>query len=181
MGARKADERYDAKQAYNKNLSGKARLHYLENDIADKGMSMKSPMDMKAPMDMKEGGFLQAPMDMKSPMDKKKSAAKAAASMLPAVGGGAAAGAAKAFKKSKAAKKAASMVPGVGSAAKMKAPMKKDGEIESARQEKKDLMKDNPVDKDASGKRLRGGKRSKRKPTLEEIQNRKSPKGRIYG
>ena len=74
------------------------------------------------------------------------------------------------------------MVPGVGSAAKMKAPMKKDGEIESARQEKKDLMKDNPVDKDASGKRLRGGgKRPKRKPTLKEIQNRKSPKGRIYG
>lgn len=169
MGARKADEKYDAKQAYNKNLSGKARLHYLENDIADKGMSMKSPMDMKAPM------------DMKSPMDKKKTAAQAAASMLPAVGGGAAAGAAKAFKKSKAAKaakKAASrMVPAVGSAAKMKAPMKK----ETAKQEKKDLMKDNPIDKDASGKRLRGGRRPKRKPTLEEIQNRKSPKGRIYG
>jgi len=50
MKARKADERYDAKEAYNKNLSGKARLHYLENDIHDKGMSMKSPMDMKSPM-----------------------------------------------------------------------------------------------------------------------------------
>ena len=35
MKARKADERYDAKEAYNKNLSGKARLHYLENDIHD--------------------------------------------------------------------------------------------------------------------------------------------------
>jgi len=34
-------ERYDAKEAYNKDLSSKARMHYLENDIADhKGMSM---------------------------------------------------------------------------------------------------------------------------------------------
>ena len=33
-------ERYDAKEAYNKKLSSKARIHYLENDIADhKGMS----------------------------------------------------------------------------------------------------------------------------------------------
>ena len=44
MKARKSDEIYDAKMAYDKKLSGKARLHYLENDIADKGMSMKSPM-----------------------------------------------------------------------------------------------------------------------------------------
>ena len=29
-------ERYDAKEAYNKKLSSKARMHYLENDIADK-------------------------------------------------------------------------------------------------------------------------------------------------
>lgn len=28
-------ERYDAKEAYNKRLSSKARMHYLENDIAD--------------------------------------------------------------------------------------------------------------------------------------------------
>jgi len=28
-------ERYDAKEAYNKKLSSKARMHYLENDIAD--------------------------------------------------------------------------------------------------------------------------------------------------
>tara|TARA_Y100000033_G_C2748383_1_gene112423 strand:- start:903 stop:1271 length:369 start_codon:yes stop_codon:yes gene_type:complete len=109
MKARKADERYDAKEAYNKNLSGKARLHYLENDIHDKGMSMKTPMDMKAPMDMK------GPMDMKSPMKKHH-----------------------------------------GSPADMKAPMKK----ESAKQEKKDLMDDNPVVKDASGKR-RTAKESK--------------------
>ena len=41
--ARKKDERYDAKMAYDKNLSGKARLHYLENNIADhKGGSWMS-------------------------------------------------------------------------------------------------------------------------------------------
>ena len=98
MKARKADEKYDAKMAYDKKLSGKARLHYLENDIADKGMSMKSPMKAghESPAEM---GHKKAP-SMKAPMD-------------------------------------------------MKAPMKK----ESVKQEKKDLMKDNPVVKDASGKR----------------------------
>ncbi len=107
MKARKADERYDAKMAYDKKLSGKARLHYLENDIADKGMSMKAPMEMghKAPAKMK------AAMEM-----GHKSPAKKAGKMSPAD---------------------------------MKAPMKK----ESVKQEKKDLMKDNPVVKDASGKR----------------------------
>ena len=109
MKARKADERYDAKMAYDKKLSGKARLHYLENDIADKGMSMKAPMDMKSAMDMKAPMKMghEAP-SMKAPMKKAK--------MSPAD---------------------------------MKAPMKK----ESVKQEKKDLMKDNPVVKDASGKR----------------------------
>lgn len=130
MGARKSDEKYDAKMAYDKNLSGKARLHYLENDIHDKGMSMKAPMDMKAPM-----------------------------------------------------KKAGKMSP-----ADMKAPMKK----ESAKQEKDNLMKDNPVDKDASGRRpMPGGKPKpgrkmeptkpkKRKPRLEDFIE-KEGKGRRYG
>ena len=157
MGARKSDEKYDAKMAYDKNLSGKARLHYLENDIADKGMSMK------------------APMDMKSPMDKKKGAAAAAAAMVPAVGSAAAA--AKKAAAKKAAKAAAAMVPGVGSAVKMKAPMKK----ETAKQEKDDLMKDNPVVKDASGRRpAPGGRKPKpKKPSLKDIK--RGGKGRIYG
>ena len=156
MGARKSDEKYDAKMAYDKNLSGKARLHYLENDIADKGMSMK------------------APMDMKSPMDKKKGAA-AAAGMVPGVGSAAAA--AKKAAAKKAAKAAAAMVPGVGSAVKMKAPMKK----ETAKQEKDDLMKDNPVVKDASGRRpAPGGRKPKpKKPSLKDIK--RGGKGRIYG
>ena len=37
--SKRQDEAYDAKMAYDKDLTGKARLHYLENDIADK----KSP------------------------------------------------------------------------------------------------------------------------------------------
>mgnify|MGYP003319646327 CR=1 FL=1 len=42
MGGMKSAERFDAKEAYNKKLSSKARMHYLENDIADKkGMSRK--------------------------------------------------------------------------------------------------------------------------------------------
>ena len=144
--ARKADERYDAKQAYNKNLSGKARLHYLENDIADKGMSMKSPMDMghmsaakmKSPMDMghKAPAKMKSAMDMKAPMKmgheapSMKAPMKKAGKMAPDM--------------KAPMKKSKKMSP-----ADMKAPMKK----ESVKQERKDLMKDNPVVKDASGKR----------------------------
>ena len=163
MGARKSDEKYDAKMAYDKNLSGKARLHYLENDIADKGMSMK------------------APMDMKSPMDKKGKTALKAAGMIPGVGAAAdaanAAASTKRAGKKSAAKAAAAMVPGVGSAVKMKAPMKK----ETAKQEKDDLMKDNPVVKDASGRRpAPGGRKPKpRKPSLKDIK--RGGKGKIYG
>tara|TARA_R110002020_G_scaffold108103_2_gene250749 strand:+ start:31 stop:723 length:693 start_codon:yes stop_codon:yes gene_type:complete len=41
----KSDENYDAKMAYNKNLSAKARMHYLENNIADhKGPSAYGKM-----------------------------------------------------------------------------------------------------------------------------------------
>jgi hypothetical protein len=35
-GASMSGEKYDAKEAYNKNLSPKARLHYLENERHDK-------------------------------------------------------------------------------------------------------------------------------------------------
>lgn len=39
----KSAEKYDAKEAYNKDLSSKTRMHYLENDISDKkGMSRYS-------------------------------------------------------------------------------------------------------------------------------------------
>ena len=37
----KKEAKYDAKEAYNKNLSGKARLHYLENNIADRSFMSK--------------------------------------------------------------------------------------------------------------------------------------------
>ena len=33
--SKKKDEKFDAKMAYNKNLTPKARMHYLENNIAD--------------------------------------------------------------------------------------------------------------------------------------------------
>jgi len=45
MGGMKSAERYDAKEAYNKDLSSKARMHYLENNIADK---KGSPASMDA-------------------------------------------------------------------------------------------------------------------------------------
>jgi hypothetical protein len=35
-GMSMSGEKYDAKEAYNKNLSAKARLHYLENERHDK-------------------------------------------------------------------------------------------------------------------------------------------------
>tara|TARA_R100001198_G_C5198661_1_gene188536 strand:- start:401 stop:928 length:528 start_codon:yes stop_codon:yes gene_type:complete len=46
-GASMSGEKYDAKQAYNKDLSASARLHYLENNRADKkakGGSHRSPI-----------------------------------------------------------------------------------------------------------------------------------------
>lgn len=46
-GASMSGENYDAKQAYNKDLSASARLHYLENNRADKkakGGSHRSPI-----------------------------------------------------------------------------------------------------------------------------------------
>ena len=43
MSRASSAEKFDAKEAYNKDLSSKARMHYLENDIADKkGMSRYS-------------------------------------------------------------------------------------------------------------------------------------------
>ena len=55
-------ERYDAKKAYDKNLSASARMHYLENDIADK----KGPKAYKCgPKAYKEG-----PMAMMSSFHK---------------------------------------------------------------------------------------------------------------
>ena len=47
MSRASSAEKYDAKEAYNKDLTSKARMHYLENDIADKkGMSRQaSPLN----------------------------------------------------------------------------------------------------------------------------------------
>lgn len=161
MKARKADERYDAKEAYNKNLSGKARLHYLENDIADKGMSMKSPMDMGH----------KAPANMKAPMKKAgKKAIKKVGKAALAAAGGMVPGIGAAVTAAKAAKAVGKAIKGKKSPADMKAPMKKQrkysgnqpdlAKFKKDKQEKRDLMDDNPVVKDASGRR-RTAKESK--------------------
>ena len=52
----KSAEKYDAKEAYNKDLTSKARLHYLENNIADhKGMSRADSDYGDAPMAFNDG------------------------------------------------------------------------------------------------------------------------------
>jgi hypothetical protein len=57
MGGMKSAERYDAKEAYNKDLSSKARMHYLENDIADKkGMSRYGSDYSDSPAELTAGG-----------------------------------------------------------------------------------------------------------------------------
>ena len=44
-------QRYDDKQAYNKDLSDSARLHYLENEEHDKGMSRESAKEERKNLD----------------------------------------------------------------------------------------------------------------------------------
>ena len=74
MGRMKSDERYDAKEAYDKKLSSSARMHYLENDIADrKGHSgsysgnhprYSSPTSMMGQGQMGQGQMGQAKADL---------------------------------------------------------------------------------------------------------------------
>jgi len=42
---RMSGQRYDAKKAYDKDLTDSARLHYLENSEHDKGVSRRSGVD----------------------------------------------------------------------------------------------------------------------------------------
>ena len=81
MGGMKSAERYDAKEAYNKDLSSKARMHYLENDIADKkGMSRQaSPLDAIGAHSMKPGDYashLASASEHKAPSDKERKGRK---------------------------------------------------------------------------------------------------------
>ncbi len=68
-------ERYDAKKAYDKNLTASARMHYLENDIADK----KGPKAMK-----KDGAmaYKKGPMAMMSSFDKVHKHKKGPSAMM---------------------------------------------------------------------------------------------------
>ena len=53
MSRASSAEKFDAKEAYNKNLDPKARMHYLENDIAaKKGISRKA-----SPLNDFKGGY----------------------------------------------------------------------------------------------------------------------------
>jgi len=57
MSRATSSEKYDAKEAYNKDLSSKARMHYLENDIADKkGMSRYGSDHGDSPAELTAGG-----------------------------------------------------------------------------------------------------------------------------
>jgi len=65
MRTKKQSEKYDAKMAYNKNLSGKARLHYLENNIADH----KGPSASKSMLNL--GNKYSMGASMRGPLDKQ--------------------------------------------------------------------------------------------------------------
>ena len=160
MGGRKADEKYDAKEAYNKDLSGKARLHYLENDIHDKGMSMKSPMEMKSPT--------RVGPHAKSAKKKEYSFGEKALGTVKNIGNYAAAGASKILNAGSGYSKGGGSQPmdrgGIAAQAKSDTSRargfqeshlssarkrRKEGSaffMESEGQEKKDLMKYNPID-----------------------------------
>ena len=73
---------YDAKEAYNKDLSDSARLHYLENDEHDKGMS-RNAAGNAAGMVPGVGSVSDA---QNAAIAKKRSAAKTAAGMIPGAG-----------------------------------------------------------------------------------------------
>jgi hypothetical protein len=72
--SKKHDEAYDAKEAYNKDLTASARLHYLENDRHDHNSPAKNIVDMgkkavKAVEGYKEDARFE---EMSYQMDKKK-------------------------------------------------------------------------------------------------------------
>jgi hypothetical protein len=76
MGGMKSAERYDAKEAYNKDLSNKARMHYLENDIADhKGMSRYNSSQGDSPAEVTKKGQAQILASDANPGFKKAIAA----------------------------------------------------------------------------------------------------------
>ena len=70
--SKKHDEAYDAKEAYNKDLTASARLHYLENDRHDHESPAKFGRKKRG-----EAGFEQDPEEaryeeMSRKMDRKK-------------------------------------------------------------------------------------------------------------
>jgi len=150
-------ERYDAKEAYNKKLSSKARMHYLENDIADhKG----SPAHMEGGRKNHKMSNSEYAAHLESPKGKKEhGAGMSRYSDSPA----------EVTKKGQAQILASDANPGFKKAIAAASPVDnvsygdksgKTGYIggmsrESAKQEKKDLMKYNAVDDKAGMSRYK--------------------------
>ena len=133
-------ERYDAKEAYNKKLSSKARMHYLENDIADhKG----SPAHMEGGRKNHKMSNSEYAAHLESPRGKKEHGAgmsRYGSSDSPAEL------TAEGKKKIMASDANQSFKDAIA-----KAPLSR----ESAKQEKKDLMKYNAVDDKAGMSRYK--------------------------
>ena len=86
----KSDEKYDAKMAFNPNLTSKARMHYLENNIADrKGPGAYGKMEpsmgpkMRGPLNQAKPDYI----DIDGDGDKKESMKQAAAQKGPEMRG----------------------------------------------------------------------------------------------
>ena len=80
MSRATSSEKYDAKEAYNKDLSSKARMHYLENDIADKkGMSRNAAGAVP-------GVGAATTAQLVAQQNKEEQTARTAVNMVPAVG-----------------------------------------------------------------------------------------------
>ena len=154
MGGMKSAERYDAKEAYNKDLSSKARMHYLENDIADK---KGSPAHMEGGRKNHKMSNSEYSAHLQSPKGKKEHGAgmsRYGSSDSPA----------EVTKKGQAQILASDANPGFKKAIAAASPANnvsygdKSGKTgyyggmsryESVKQEKKNLMDDMPVDKRA--------------------------------
>ncbi len=78
-GPLKNARKFDEKQAYNKNLTASARLHYLENERHDApGKMMKSPMKLESAAQEKKNLMTDMPVDERAAAKMMKSPNKMA-------------------------------------------------------------------------------------------------------
>lgn len=84
----KKARKYDYKEAYNKNLSDSARLHYLENARHDApGKMMKSPMKLESAAQEKKDLMMDMPVDERAAAKMMKSPNKMAGKSPMKMGG----------------------------------------------------------------------------------------------